>query len=72
MLEMTTNLNFVKLGVTSLRKYLCEEGRNEVDRTINRKEIFDLLNSHFLHSKDFSIKVFYYMKFNFSQYFKLF
>lgn len=57
MLEQTTNQNFLKLGVTSLRKYMCEEGRNDEERTINKKEIFDLLLGHFLHSKDFSLKV---------------
>jgi len=57
MLEQTTNQNLLKLAVTSLRNYLSEEGRNEDERKINKKEIFDLLLGHFLDSKDFSIKV---------------
>jgi len=57
MIEQTTNINFLKLGIISLRKYMCEEGRSEEDRTIVKKEIFDVLLGHFLHSYDFSIKV---------------
>lgn len=58
MLEQNNNQNFLKLGVTSLRKYMCEKDRSDEERTINKKEIFDLLLGHFIHSKDFSIKVF--------------
>ena len=64
---ISKNTPFIKLAVLSLKKYIIDSNEqdelNDDNLSIDNKELFDELNYLFLHSSDFCIRVFIFVKF---------